>query len=92
MAEMMRSVWLWMFFGSLVGIFIVMVRSRHRWKVISALALNVTVALVLLYLMGLAEPYIHFRLPMNPVTVATVTVLGVPGLAMLAGLKLLVVV
>jgi inhibitor of the pro-sigma K processing machinery len=90
---MLKTIWLWVFLGSITGLLIVLLgRSRMGWGLVSRLAVNLVVAGVLLYLVSLAEPYTHLHLPLNAATVAAVTLLGVPGLAMLAGLKLLVVV
>lgn len=90
--EIVRSIWFWVFAGSSLGLAAVVLRNRHGRKAMMIAAMNVSAAFILLYLLGLAEPFIHFRLPINPVTVATAAVLGIPGLVMLAGLKLLVVV
>ncbi len=89
---MMTSIWFWVFVASIVGLLLVVLRQRLGFRWLGAAALNVVVAGLLLYLLGLAEPYTHFHLPINMVTMTTVAALGVPGLAALVGLKLLVIV
>jgi inhibitor of the pro-sigma K processing machinery len=91
---MLKTIWLWMFIGSVAGLVLLLLRrTRIGWVGwVSRIAVNLVVAGVLMYLVGLAEPYTHLHLPVNAATAAAVTLLGVPGLAMLAGLKLLVVV
>ncbi|MCI3926802.1 pro-sigmaK processing inhibitor BofA family protein [Paenibacillus sp. TRM 82003] len=85
------KVWLWLFVGSLVALAIVLLRSRIGWGWVGTLTVNLVLGGLLLYGAGLAEPYTHLHLPVNAVTVVTVAALGVPGLAMLAGIKLLIV-
>lgn len=82
---------IWLFVGSLAALLIVVLRSRIGWGWMGTLTVNMVLGGILLYVVGLAEPYTHFHLPVNTFTVVTVAALGVPGLAMLAGIKLLVV-
>jgi len=89
---MLKSVWFWVFVGSLTALGVVALRGRHGGKIVSAMAANFAIAGVLLYVLGLAEPYTHLHVPVNVVTLAIVAALGLPGLALLAGLKALVVV
>lgn len=49
--------------------------------------MHVVVAAFLLYFVNLAGSYFDFRIPVNISTVATVFILGAPGLLMLVGLK-----
>lgn len=88
---MLKSIWLWLFVGSIAGLAFVLLRSRIGWGWLGTLTVNLVVGGVLLYAVGLAEPYTHLHLPVNAFTVVAVAALGVPGLAMLAGIKLLVV-
>ncbi|WP_309122427.1 pro-sigmaK processing inhibitor BofA family protein [Paenibacillus sp.] len=89
---MLTSIWLWVFVGSILGLAFLTLRRRIGFRWLGVVALNIAIAGILLYFLGLAEPYTHFHLPINMVTVTTVAALGVPGLAALVGLKFLVVV
>ena len=89
---METSIWLWVLIVSIAGLVFVALRQRVGFRWVGAAALNVVVAGILLYFLGLAEPYTHFHLPINVATMTTVAALGVPGLAALVGLKLLVLV
>ena len=88
---MSKSFWLAVFVVSLAGLSLIAVRRRFGFGWLRIAAMNVAAGGVLLYFLGLAEPYTHLHLPVNAATVATVGVLGLPGLAALIGLKLLVV-
>jgi len=87
---MEKSLWLAVFVASLAGLSLIAVRRRFGFGWLRVAAMNVVTGGVLLYALGLAEPYTHLHLPLNAATVGTVGVLGVPGLAALIGLKLLV--
>ena len=90
-SEVETSIWLWVLVVSIVGLVFVALRQRIGLRWVGVAAVNVVVAGILLYFLGLAEPYTHFHLPINMVTMTTVAALGVPGLAALIGLKLLVI-
>lgn len=57
-------------------------------RLLSTLVLNVVVAAFLLYTLNLLSTYTQVDLPINTATLGTVTVLGVPGVLLLVGLKL----
>ncbi|WP_090822479.1 pro-sigmaK processing inhibitor BofA family protein [Paenibacillus sp. yr247] len=63
-------------------------RNSSGGRVLSALGLNIVVAAFLLYTLNLLSTYTQFDLPINTATLGTVTVLGVPGVLLLIGLKL----
>jgi inhibitor of the pro-sigma K processing machinery len=58
-------------------------------KHVSRLILNCAIAITALLLLNLIGGYIGFHLPMNPVSVAGVTILGVPGLLLLSAMSFL---
>ena len=87
-----KSIWLWIFLSSLSALAVIALRNRIGWGWVGKTMTHLIVAMVLLYFVGLAEPYTKLHVPMNAVTITTVAILGIPGVALLAGLKLLVVV
>ncbi|MFC0215458.1 pro-sigmaK processing inhibitor BofA family protein [Paenibacillus chartarius] len=70
---------------------IVVLRSRAAGRWLTYLGVNIIVAAFLLYFVNLVSSYTQFTLPINVTTIATVGVLGVPGLMLLAALKLVLI-
>jgi inhibitor of the pro-sigma K processing machinery len=81
------AVWGLLILSSLMLLFIVL-RNRNGGRILSALGLNVVVAAFLLYTLNLLSAYTQVDLPINTATIGTVTILGVPGVLLLIGLKL----
>lgn len=81
------TVWGVLVFSSLMLLLIVF-RNRGTGRLLSAFGLNIVVAAFLLYTLNLLSAYTQFELPMNTATLGTVTVLGIPGILLLVGLKL----
>jgi len=88
---MAKAIWLFLFVASSVGLVLVLARRRAGFRWLGAMALNLALAGITLYLVNLAEPYTQFRLPINMMTLTTVAALGMPGLALLAAVKWLFV-
>ncbi|MBP1964092.1 pro-sigmaK processing inhibitor BofA family protein [Paenibacillus aceris] len=84
------AVWGLLILSSLMLLLIVL-RNRSSGRLLSALGLNVVVAAFLLYGLNLLSAYTQVDLPINTATIGTVTVLGVPGLLLLVGLKLILI-
>ncbi|NOV02466.1 pro-sigmaK processing inhibitor BofA [Paenibacillus sp. LMG 31457] len=84
---MKYAVWGLLVLSSLM-LLVIVLRNRGGGRLLSALGLNVVVAAFLLYTLNLLSAYTHMDLPINTATIGTVTVLGVPGLLLLVGLKL----
>jgi len=53
-------------------------------KLLTQILVNSAIALVLLIVLNLAGSYLGFHLPINPVSVIGVGILGIPGLALLS--------
>lgn len=79
------------FIVSTILLLIVVFRTPSAFQWLGRMCLHVALAIFLLYIINLFSGYTHFELPVNAVTVGTVSVLGVPGLGMLAALKLWVI-
>jgi len=72
---------------SSIFLVILLLRNRRAGRWLMMLGVNAVVAAFLLYGLNLLSGYTHVEIPVNASTMATVTVLGMPGLLLLAGLK-----
>lgn len=80
--------WMLLFVVSLSLLLIILLRTRIRMQWFSYALLNLILAAFILYFINLSGAWIHFRLPLNVVTILTVGVLGLPGLLLLVAIKL----
>jgi inhibitor of the pro-sigma K processing machinery len=89
---MMKSYLLWAIF-SISGILLVftLFRNKYAFNWIGYLCLNVAIAAFLLYIVNLLGPYTQVEVPLNAVTVGTVSILGIPGLLALIAIKLWII-
>ncbi|WP_127588504.1 pro-sigmaK processing inhibitor BofA family protein [Paenibacillus koleovorans] len=76
-----------MFLVSSLLLVLLLLRNRHARRWSSYVLLHIVVAAILLYAINLLSVYTDFRIPINVPTVASVVVLGVPGLLMLMAMK-----
>lgn len=89
----MTSYVLWgVLIGSAVLLGVILLRNPHVFQSFGYVCLHVALGIFLLYVLNLFSQYTHVELPLNTVTVGTVSLLGVPGLMMLVALKLWIVV
>lgn len=79
-----------LFFSSVLLLVMLLFRNRHARTWVAYTMLHIVVAAFVLYFLNLLSVYTEFRIPINLPTVASVVVLGVPGVLMLVGLKLAV--
>ncbi|PYI52696.1 pro-sigmaK processing inhibitor BofA family protein [Paenibacillus flagellatus] len=84
----MHYLWLGLLVVSSVLLIVTLVRRKQSWHWMGAAVLHIVVAAFLLYFVNLGGAPYDFHVPVNMPTVATVLLLGVPGLLMLIGLKL----
>ncbi|MDQ0196426.1 pro-sigmaK processing inhibitor BofA family protein [Paenibacillus wynnii] len=68
-------------------IFIVM-KKRLGWGWISLFGTHLVLAALALYVVNFSGLISGVHVPLNPVTIGTVTILGLPGVIMLMGLKI----
>jgi inhibitor of the pro-sigma K processing machinery len=73
-------------------LFIILLKNRRSMQWIGYAMLNLVVAAVLLYFANWIGASYGLHIPLNGPTVATVGILGVPGLLLLTLLKLTIVV
>lgn len=80
--------WLILFIISTVMLLIVLFRTRPRMRWFGYALLHVVVAAFVLFLLNGTGLFGQFHIPINLATVLTVAILGIPGLALLAAIKL----
>jgi inhibitor of the pro-sigma K processing machinery len=79
----------WMLLGGSAGVLVLLTlrhRSARQW--LGFMAMNVILAALILYFINLFGARMAFHIPINLPTVATVGVLGIPGMMLLIALKL----
>jgi inhibitor of the pro-sigma K processing machinery len=87
----MNMVWMVLLALSAILLAIVLLRAKGAVHALGYIALNIVIAAFLLYFINLLEGYSHFRIPINPTTVLTVGILGIPGLMLLVAVRLLII-
>ncbi|MDF2724878.1 MAG: hypothetical protein K0Q59_4553 [Paenibacillus sp.] len=87
----MRYIWFGVLILSSLFLIVTLVRHKWSWRWLGYGVLHIVVAAFLLYFVNLAGSFFEFRIPVNIPTVATVTILGAPGLLLLIGVKLVIV-
>lgn len=73
---------------SVGGLLVLLFRHKRAGRALALLGTKAVVTSFLLYGVNLLSTYTSFTLPINAATVGTVTLLGFPGMAMLAALKI----
>ncbi|MBD2845609.1 pro-sigmaK processing inhibitor BofA family protein [Paenibacillus sp. IB182496] len=66
---------------------IVLLRNRASRAVLKHFVLHLVLAAVLLYVLNYSGWIEGYAIPLNPVTLGTVVLLGAPGIALLLGLQ-----
>lgn len=66
----------------------VLIRNRHSRQWLAYLMLNIGLAVFILYFINLIGVRLSIDIPINMMTIATIGVLGIPGLLLLVALKL----
>lgn len=87
----MKIVWLSILVISSLLLVGVLLRHKLSWGWLRGFALHLVIAAGLLYManeLGVVE---GLHIPLNPITISTAVVLGVPGVFMLAGVQLFIV-
>lgn len=86
----MKTVWAAMLIGSSLLLIGVLVRNRMSLGWLKGFVLHMVAAAGVLYVLNYSGLIADMYIPLNPVTVGTVVVLGVPGIALLTGLQMTV--
>lgn len=72
---------------SLLGLIVVLFRKRIGLSVFTSFGIHLVLAAVGIYIVNYSGWIIGTYIPLNPATIGTVTVLGLPGVGLLLGLK-----
>lgn len=84
-------VWWGVFLLSLSALVLLVLRNRFAGSWLKTLGLHVVAAAVLLYAVNWVGQRYMFQVPINAYTLSAIGVLGIPGLALLVALKLILV-
>ncbi|GLX71325.1 pro-sigmaK processing inhibitor BofA family protein [Paenibacillus glycanilyticus] len=87
----MKTIWLAMLILSSVALVAVVLRSKLSWSWIRNFAIHFVLAAFVLYVLNFSGLIPNIYIPLNPVTIGTVVVLGVPGIALIAGVQYFIV-
>ena len=74
--------------ASLLALVIVLFRKRIGLSVFVSIGIHVVLAAAGLYIVNYSGWITGVYIPLNPATIGTVTVLGLPGVGLLLGLKI----
>ena len=87
----MKLVWLSILIVSSVLLIAVILRNKLSWSWLRGFSLHFVAAAGLLYLLNYSGLVPGIYIPLNPITIGTVVILGIPGVALMAGLQWVVV-
>jgi inhibitor of the pro-sigma K processing machinery len=83
----LKMIWLVTLIGSSVLLSGVILRNKLSWRWIKRFALHLVVAAMALYLLNYSGAVHGFEVPLNPTTIGTVVLLGLPGIILMVGLQ-----
>lgn len=84
----MRMVALGVLAASLALIVMIVFKRKLGWRWLTVFGAHVALAGIALYGINYMQWLGEWHVPINPVTMGTVAILGVPGIALLLGLKM----
>jgi inhibitor of the pro-sigma K processing machinery len=87
----MKTIWMSIFIASSALLILVILRNKLSWGWLRSFTLHLVMAAGLLYVLNYSGLVPGTYIPLNPVTIGTVLTLGVPGVALIAGLQWVVV-
>ncbi|MGN7458072.1 pro-sigmaK processing inhibitor BofA family protein [Paenibacillus pasadenensis] len=84
--------WIWLSMLSLSSILLVLtlLRAKMSWSWFSRFAIHLTAAAAGLYLLNGSGLLPGAEIPLNPATIGMAVVLGLPGVAVMAGIQAVV--
>ncbi|UVI30560.1 pro-sigmaK processing inhibitor BofA family protein [Paenibacillus spongiae] len=83
----MKTIWLVCLIVSSLFLIGVVFRQKLSWSWIKLFALQLVAAALALYLLNYSGIISGLEVPLNPVTIGTVVLLGIPGIALVLGLQ-----
>jgi inhibitor of the pro-sigma K processing machinery len=88
---MMKNVIWGLLIVSSAGLLYQLLKQKQVTRAITFFSIHAVVGMFAIYILNLFTIYTHFSLPINPATVSTIGVLGVPGLLLISALKIVLV-
>jgi inhibitor of the pro-sigma K processing machinery len=88
----MRTFWLVLLIASTASLGLVMLRRQAHRGWVMRLGVHLVVAALAIYALNFSGWVTGWYVPLNPATIGTVAVLGVPGIALVLGLQYMLVV
>lgn len=76
---------------SLIALLLILFSRRIGFAWLSRLGLHVVIAALGLYIVNYSGLVTEVYIPLNPATLTTVLILGLPGVGLLLGLKLIMI-
>ncbi|MBW7457594.1 pro-sigmaK processing inhibitor BofA family protein [Paenibacillus sepulcri] len=83
----MQTIWLVLLIVSSLLLAVMILRNKISWLWFRRFALHLTAAAVVLYLLNYSGLISGFEVPLNPATIGTVVLLGLPGIMLVLGLQ-----
>lgn len=83
----MKLTWLMVLTGSLLLLVIIMFRNKLSLRWITRFMLHLAVSAIALYLLNYSGMTEGYAVPINPTTISTVVLLGLPGIALVLSLQ-----
>ncbi|MHA7967569.1 pro-sigmaK processing inhibitor BofA family protein [Paenibacillus sp. CAU 1782] len=83
----MKALWMTLLIASSVILIGVLIRNRMSWGWLRYFAIHMVAAAGALYLLNYSGLIPGMYIPLNPFSVGAVVVLGLPGVALMAGLQ-----
>ncbi|WP_219834911.1 pro-sigmaK processing inhibitor BofA family protein [Paenibacillus sp. R14(2021)] len=83
----MKSIWMISLIVSSLLLIVVAFRNRLTFQWVKRFTLHLIAAAAVLYLLNYSGLISGYEVPMNPTTIGTVVLLGVPGIALVLGLQ-----
>ena len=85
---MLRTVAMGVLIISAALLVLIVFRKRLGWAWLSVFGTHLILAAIGIYIVNFSGVVSDLHIPLNPTTIGAVTILGLPGVALLLGLKL----
>lgn len=87
----MKEIWIGILVVSIVMLVYILVSRRVGFAWLTKFTLHIVLAAVGLYVVNYSGILANVYIPLNPVTLSTVFILGLPGVGLLFALKILLI-